>query len=75
MGFVMKPFLLFAGETYYPKGGMNDFKGDFDSVLETQELFNKNYNNGKYDSWDWCQVVDSSTLKVLFKVGTPYGEE
>lgn len=26
----MKRFWLFAGDTYYPLGGMNDFKADFD---------------------------------------------
>jgi hypothetical protein len=70
----VKPYLLFAGETHYPKGGMNDFQGDFDSILETQELFNANYNSGKYNSWEWCQVIETATLRVLFKVGTPYGE-
>lgn len=50
-------------------------RGDFDTVLETQELFNKNYLSQKHDSWGWCQVVDSATLAVLFKVGTPYGED
>lgn len=71
----MKPYLLFAGETYYPKGGMNDFQGDFDTILEAQKLFNKNYESNKYNSWEWCQVVEITTLKVLFEVGTPYGKE
>lgn len=28
----MKRFLLFYGDTYYPLGGMKDFRGSFDSV-------------------------------------------
>lgn len=30
----MKHYLLFAGSNYYPSGGMQDYKGDFDSVEE-----------------------------------------
>jgi hypothetical protein len=28
----MKPFWLFAGDYYYPSGGMDDFKDSFDTL-------------------------------------------
>lgn len=30
----MKRYLLFKGVDYYPSGGWEDFKGDYDSVDE-----------------------------------------
>lgn len=28
----MKRYLTFIGAVYYPSGGMNDFKGDFNTI-------------------------------------------
>jgi hypothetical protein len=33
----MKPYLLFAGDDYYPCGGWQDYKGDFNSESEAME--------------------------------------
>lgn len=30
----MKRFMLFTYDTYYPAGGMNDFRGSFDDLEE-----------------------------------------
>jgi hypothetical protein len=68
----MKKYLLFAGENYYPKGGMNDFKGSFDTVEESE---NEYYTNEvqRYNSWEWYQIVDSETLDIVKQDGSPYG--
>jgi len=45
----MKRYFLFGFDNLYPSGGMNDFKGDFDSIEEgirfvrEQELKSDNY--------------------------------
>ncbi len=33
----MKRFILFAGDKYYPLGGMQDMKGSYDSLKEILE--------------------------------------
>jgi hypothetical protein len=33
-GELMRRYFVFAGEDYYPKGGMDDFKGCFDNLEE-----------------------------------------
>lgn len=35
----MKRYLCFAFEEYYPEGGMNDFRKDFDDIEEAKEWF------------------------------------
>jgi hypothetical protein len=63
----MKRFLLFAGDQYYPSGGWQDFKKSFDTALEavraaagsTKEV------DLKTRSWEWWQVVDLKTGKMV----------
>jgi len=33
----MKPYLLFAGEQYYPGGGWHDYRGSFASFTEARD--------------------------------------
>lgn len=33
----IKRYFLFCGQTYYPRGGMSDYSGSFDSVAEARE--------------------------------------
>jgi hypothetical protein len=51
----MKRFLLFAGSSFYPDGGMSDFVDSFDSVKEA--ILHVNVEDD-LDSVDWIQVVD-----------------
>lgn len=62
----MKRFLLFAGETYYALGGMNDFQGCADTIAEAKLYFD-NHGNGGFRDWDWFQIVDSETLAVVLQ--------
>lgn len=49
----MKRFLVFAFDHYYPKGGMNDFKGSFDTKEEAI-AFSNTLQNVPDESWeDW----------------------
>lgn len=47
-------YMLFAGDDYYPGGGMRDFVGFFNSIDEANVA-------GKEE--DWHQVVDRETLQ------------
>ena len=38
-----KRYLLFAGDMYYPSGGMKDFEGAFDSVQEAIDSLDDQY--------------------------------
>ncbi len=54
----MKAYLLFAGESYYPSGGIHDYLGSFDSedkALATAELCD----------YDWWHIVSRESQKIL----------
>lgn len=55
----MKPFLLFAGDSYYPSGGWNDFVLDYDTVEEAKEGL-----SGR--SADWAHVVNEIGMVVAW---------
>lgn len=57
----MKRYLAFAMSSYYPGGGWQDFKGDFDTLKEAQKHLKKIKPNH-----DRFQVVDTQTGKLLF---------
>lgn len=62
----MKAVLLFAGETYYPGGGWEDFVQDCDSVDEAIAWFDEHnadipHSHEGHDwttkTWDWGHVA------------------
>ena len=57
-------FLVFAGQTFYPEGGMDDFRFvyynkccQFESVEEVIE--------NDDDCFEWCHIVDFETFEVV----------
>lgn len=50
----MKRYLVFSGDTYYPAGGWNDFRGDFD----TEEAALAAVDRKRFD---WWHVIDATT--------------
>lgn len=66
----MKKYIMFAGDAYYPRPGMVDYQGDFDSIEEALL-----YSSQELSSLDWVQVVDHSTMEVVYKAGWGFGEE
>jgi len=54
----MKRYLLFAGDKWYPSGGMNDFKGSFD---EQDDAYRKALNLQK----DWYQIYDTEENVIV----------
>lgn len=63
----MKRYLLFAGHTYYPSGGRNDFKGDFDCIQDAVQWIEDEKANVK-EYWghlDWWHVVDGADFMIV----------
>lgn len=54
----MKRFVLFAGNDYYPQGGWDDMKGDFDTAEEAKQASFPPRDN-------WHQIVDLDSGKVI----------
>lgn len=54
----MKPYLLFAGEDYYPSGGMEDFRGTFNTIAEAVEWGQQ---------YGWWQVVIHESMTTIVK--------
>jgi hypothetical protein len=52
MAVVMKRYILFSGDYYYPSGGWNDAKGDFDTIEEAIRVGSRA---------DWFHVIDTET--------------
>jgi hypothetical protein len=48
-------FWLFAGDFYYPLGGMDDFVEDFHTLEEAMVI-------GKQH--DWAHVLDTQTMQI-----------
>lgn len=61
----MKKYLLFAGDSFYPSGGVDDFRGDFDTKRLALEFLTKALNTD--EAIGWFQIVDYKTLKVLLE--------
>lgn len=55
---IMKRYLLFRGDDYYPMGGMYDFEGDFDSVSEAMIKLNDL-------SYDWFHIYDLEEKRII----------
>ena len=56
----MKRYLLFAGDVYYPLGGMNDLFGDFDSMDEAVAKM-----QATNDDHDWWHVYDTVGREIV----------
>lgn len=66
----MKRYILFAGDEFYPNGGMGDFVEDFDNksnALDLIERLKKDFG----DWFDWFHVYDTEKMKMVFDESTP----
>lgn len=53
----MKRYLLFAGQVYYPSGGWDDLRGNFDTLEDCHEIINLRYTTDDY----WWHIIDTTT--------------
>ncbi len=47
-------YLLFAGYSYYPRGGMHDMVGKYPSLEEAVKAWED--DTDRYERWDWGHV-------------------
>lgn len=62
------PYLLFAGDTYYPNGGLEDFIDRFETIEEAKIEALKSHNYSDMSgTWifDWWHIVDVNTLTIV----------
>lgn len=60
----MKKFLVFACDTYYPRGGWGDYYGVYDTFEDALKACI--VAKGVYDT---VEVVDTDTMKVVYEGG------
>ena len=60
-----KPYLLIAGDCYYPSSGTDDWKGCYETIEEIQEMLEKDPDDCpegavKIDGapYDWYYIID-----------------
>lgn len=68
-----KEIFLFAGDRYYPEGGVQDFVGKFSKVEQAKKEIEKNGNG--IDGFDWAQIVEADTMKILYRYWSRYDWE
>lgn len=63
----MNRYALFAGDTYYPSGGFDDFRKTYDTPEEAMQAGTYSSNEFGYISYsyDWYQVVDLNSLEII----------
>lgn len=61
----MKRFILFAGDNYYPGGGMSDMVTSFDDLQEAKRHWDQDQAQAyEYDRHDWGHILDRETGAV-----------
>ena len=64
----LKIYALFAGFTYYPSGGWDDFQESWLTLDQAKAAVVKNQEEArdKFNRWEWWHVVDlASGMKVF----------
>jgi hypothetical protein len=67
----MKQYLAFFGEVYYPKGGMSDLIGDFDTAEEAIQAITDTHkehdiHNHGWDGHVFCHVYDITNGDFIY---------
>ena len=71
--FIMKRYLAFYGDCYYPEGGMNDFITDCDTVEDCENAIKEAHikNRPKDLKWSlaWKQIYDTEKREMVVNRG------
>jgi hypothetical protein len=68
-------YLVFAGDVYYPNGGMEDFIAVVDTIDQAKDIISKWVNDNKYpDSeseegffdFHWAHIYGVEEQKIVF---------
>lgn len=60
LSYIMKRFLIFAGENYYPRGGWRDYAGQADTLEEALLKVSHRRN-----VWDWFHIFDTEANEIV----------
>lgn len=74
----MRRYLIFAGETFYPKGGWRDYVGQSNGYAYATACAIHEYDKlgtNKAPSGAWAHVVDTETDTIVFKIGSVLGDD
>lgn len=71
----MERYWLFGGEKCYPSGGFEDYLDSNNSITDL-ERYAKTWleGQGEYSSRDWIEILDTETMKLVFKLGNKRGD-
>lgn len=61
----MKRYLVFTGSDYYPRGGMNDFKRDFDELAPAIAFAQGSI--AEEADYKWAHVYDTTERKKVWE--------
>ncbi len=56
--YLMKRYLLFSGDEYYPRGGWDDFQGEYDTLEEAKIIVERQGD-------DWYHIIDLTTKETV----------
>lgn len=59
----MSAYLIFAGWSFYPRGGWDDFLGGEDDVEAAKDLADAAIEDGE----DWAHVVHAPSQKIVYR--------
>ncbi len=65
---MVKRYFLFAGDDYYPVGGIYDLVGTYDSVEECMSRLTYPiiiFDDIEIDEYDWYHIYDSQENKII----------
>ena len=57
----MKRYWLFAGDNYYPSGGMTDYVDQFDTINEATNAHVRSND----PSGEWADVLDIESMDIV----------
>ena len=64
----MKRYILFQFDTYYPRGGIEDIEGSFDTIAEAKQFVNDNTH------YCFSYAVDRDTWEIKWRSEDEEGE-
>jgi hypothetical protein len=64
----IKRFVVFAGMNEHPRGGWSDFQASYDTGEEAHGFI----HSIGFMKWQWCQIVDLETGRVLVPADAEY---
>lgn len=65
----MMKYLMFAGHSYYPKGGIDDLVGLADNIDDLKRMLERDtYKIADGDNIElWAHIVETATMKIVEK--------